>query len=308
MEVLYTIEKEKFEQQIHKDYFICHKIMYCQTWNQWHQNPTQAIAISLHKLKYTKENDTYRIEEPIPLSQIRWIDFNDLPGCTHILMSDSQIQCPHVKKILQKYIHCQDQVCILPLSFYEDIKTKEQWNAEYKEGVGLQYKEHMDMFTPYGIKKEQIQWVRYFEDTQEEMKQKILASNILVLTGGAPDLYMKRIKECRLKKIIREYQGTIIGYSAGAMIQLQDYHISPDEEYNQFSYQTGLGMIKEFDIEVHYQNTNIQNESIQKVIEEKKKTVYAIEESGGILYQNKAIQTIGHVIKYQKLQGNGQFR
>ena len=52
-----------------------------------------------------------------------------------------------------------------------------------------------------------------------------------MLTGGAPDLMMKRIKEKKLKKLIKNYKGIMIGYSAGAMIQLDSYHISPDEDY-----------------------------------------------------------------------------
>lgn len=85
------------------------------------------------------------------------------------------------------------------------------------------------------MKENQIHWVNYFKDSKEDVLKKVLGSSILLLTGGAPDLMMKRIKEFKLKKILKSYQGLMIGYSAGAMIQLKEYHITPDEDYPTFN-------------------------------------------------------------------------
>lgn len=112
----------------------------------------------------------------------------------------------------------------------------------------------------------------------DEMKEKILNSSILMLTGGAPDLMMKRIKEKKLKKLIKNYKGIMIGYSAGAMIQLDSYHISPDEDYPKFLYQTGLGCLSGFAIEPHFRRSKVQLQSIEKVKSEKQIPVYGIYE------------------------------
>ena len=136
--------------------------------------------------------------------------------------------------------------------------------------------------------------MNYFRDTIDEMKMKILNSSILLLTGGAPDLMMKRIKEKRLKKIIKNYKGVMIGYSAGAMIQLDSYHISQDEDYPEFSYQTGLGGLSGFDIEPHFRKSKIQIKSIEKVQEEKQIPIYGIYENGGIIV-DKSITCFGKV-------------
>lgn len=125
--------------------------------------------------------------------------------------------------------------------------------------------------------------MNYFTDSKEEMISKIKNSSILLLTGGAPDLMMKRIKKKGLKKILKGYKGMVIGYSAGAMVQLDLYHITPDESYNSFSYQNGLGYISDFDVEVHFRKSKKQMESIERVCEEKKLKVYGIYENGGIL-------------------------
>ena len=198
---------------------------------------------------------------------------------------------------LKTYISKNDRVCVLPFSFFDDTKNETDWNKQYAPGQGIWYRSNQDVFYRYGIREEQIVWVNYFRDTIDEMKMKILNSSILLLTGGAPDLMMKRIKEKRLKKIIKNYKGVMIGYSAGAMIQLDSYHISQDEDYPEFSYQTGLGCLSGFDIEPHFRKSKIQIKSIEKVQEEKQIPIYGIYENGGIIV-DKSITCFGKVDKF----------
>lgn len=56
------------------------------------------------------------------------------------------------------------------------------------------------------------------------------------------------------------------------MIQLDEYHISPDPDYPSFSYERGLAYRNDFDIEVHYDQTKTQLASIKRVLEEKRKS------------------------------------
>lgn len=65
-----------------------------------------------------------------------------------------------------------------------------------------------------------------------------------------------------------------------------------------YSYNKGLNLIKNFDIEVHYKNTDIQNNSIKKVLADKVNKVYAISNAGGIIVENNKVNTIGEVYKY----------
>ena len=52
-------------------------------------------------------------------------------------------------------------------------------------------------------------------------------------------------------------------------------------------------MIKDFAIEVHYEGTDIQKESIEKLLNEKKDTLYAITDNGGLIVDNKTITLLG---------------
>lgn len=145
----------------------------------------------------------------------------------------------------------------------------------------------------YGIKEENINWVNYFKDTKENAKIKIGNSNIIFFTGGLPDKVMLRLIEFDLISNIESFTGVIIGSSAGAMIQIAEYHITPDEDYNRFAYNVGLNLINDFDIEVHYEGTEIQNRYINKVLDEKRDRVYAITNIGGIIVDDSKITLLG---------------
>ncbi len=238
------------------------------------------------------ENDV-KWENGIPYaSRVKAIDY--IPNSCHVLLSSSNFDENWAYYNLKKYITKYDRVCVLAFSFYDDTKSVKEWNQQYKPGQGIFYAENTNVFFKYGIKKEQISWVNYFTDSKDEMIRKIKNSSILLLTGGAPDLMMKRIKEKGLKKVLKRYKGLVIGYSAGAMVQLDLYHITPDESYNCFSYQNGLGYIQGLDIEVHFRNSKKQMESIDRVREEKKVDVYGIYENGGILVDD-SIHLFGNV-------------
>ncbi len=52
-------------------------------------------------------------------------------------------------------------------------------------------------------------------------------------------------------------------------------------------------MIRDFDIEVHYEDTEIEKNYINKVLNERTDTVYAIKDTGGIIVDNNAITLLG---------------
>ena len=152
----------------------------------------------------------------------------------------------------------------------------------------------------FGVREENINWINYFKDTKEEAKGKIRNSNIIFFTGGFPEKSMERLKEFDLIEEIRNFSGVIIGSSAGAMIQIAEYHITPDEDYQIFSYNEGLNLIKNFDIEVHYEGNEVQKCYINKVLNEKTDTVYAITDTGGIIVEHLKVVLLGDTRKFSR--------
>lgn len=200
-------------------------------------------------------------------------------------MSEPDIDKKWAFSTLKNVIKKEEKVCVLAFTFYDDIKNQQDWDRQYKKGIGLEYRLITEMFKRYGIQESQIEWVYYFSDTLEQMTQKIASSTLLCIPGGAPDLCMKRIKEKKLKKVLKAYNKTIVGISAGAMMLLDKYHISPDSDYPEYKECTGMGYVSGFDIEVHYVGNREQLESIEK----KKTVMYGIHDNGGMLISDTII-------------------
>lgn len=202
----------------------------------------------------------------------------------------------------QKYIKPNHKVVIIPFSFKDErINSDASWKVYYGEKEGLYFDGIVNSFLSYGIKSENITWINYFTDTRETAKNKITGADIVYFTGGLPDKMMERLKEFELLDIIENHNGIIMGYSAGAMIQLECYHITPDKDYDTFGYYKGMKMLNSFDIEVHFENSDLQIACIERVRKETGKPVYAIEDDGAVIVAKDGITAVGNVHYYGQL-------
>ena len=146
----------------------------------------------------------------------------------------------------------------------------------------------------FGIREEDIHFVNYFADTKESAANKIRNADILYFTGGLPDAMMERLAEFELVEILREFDGVVMGCSAGAMMQLAQYHITPDQDYPEFGYYPGIPWLKDFYVEVHYEQTELQKSSIRRVLAERKKPVCATYHNrGAVIVENGAVKLLG---------------
>ncbi|URZ17138.1 Type 1 glutamine amidotransferase-like domain-containing protein [Clostridium felsineum] len=213
----------------------------------------------------------------------------------NILLSMYNFHEAWAKGEVEKYIKPKDKVVVIPFSFGPEVGNIEDWNKEYNKKDGKHYKGFTAPFLYYGIKEENIELINYFVDSKNEAKRKIRNSNIVFFTGGLPDKMMLRLKEFDLIEELENFKGIIIGSSAGAMIQFYNYHITPDKDYRTFSYNRGLDLIRNFQIEVHYEKTEVQKSGIAKVLKEKTGTVYAISNKGGIIVYNNQVEILGDV-------------
>ena len=203
---------------------------------------------------------------------------------------------------LKKYIMPTHSVAVVAFSFRDNrVKSVEDWNQLYSKENGKYYAGIINGLASYGIPERNISFVNYFVDTKNIAAEKIEKADIVYFLGGLPDRMMERIKEFDLYDTLMKHDGIAMGYSAGAVIQLAEYHLSPDEDYSEFQYYNGLPYLKDFYVEVHYEGTDIQNDAIQRVIAERGKTVYATAlGSGAILVDNGSVKLIGNVKTFIK--------
>ena len=220
----------------------------------------------------------------------------------NILLEGYDIDAVWLYNELKKYIKPTYSVAVVAFSFRENrVKSITDWNLLYGKENGKVYAGITGGFKTYGIPENNITFVNYFADTKESAAKKIEKADIVYFPGGLPDRMMDRIREFDLYDSLMKHDGIVMGYSAGAVIQLSEYHLSPDEDYPEFQYYNGLPYLNDFYVEVHYEGTDIQNESIRRVIAERQKIVYATTSGvGAIIVDNGNIKLIGSVKTYNR--------
>lgn len=216
---------------------------------------------------------------------------------TNILLEGYDIKADWLYKELKNYIKPHHSVAVVAFSFRDNrVSSLADWNLLYSKENGMYYGGIVGGFSAYGIGEDNITFVNYFADSKESAAQKIADADILYFLGGLPDRMMERIKEFELYPVLMKHDGIVMGYSAGAVIQLAEYHLSPDDDYPEFQYFEGLPYLNDFYMEVHYENTEVQNESIRRVIAERGKTVYATAwQAGAIVVDNGTVKLLGDV-------------
>lgn len=215
----------------------------------------------------------------------------------NILLEGYDIDASWIYNELKNYIKPNHSVAVMAFSFRDSqVKTLLDWNALYSKENGRYYGGIVGGITAYGIPEENISFINYSTDTRESAAQKIKIADIIYFLGGLPDRMMDRIREFDLYDVLMAHNGILMGYSAGAVIQLAEYHLSPDDDYPEFKYFEGLPYLNDFYMEVHYEGTEVQDEAIRRVLSERGKTVYATAvRSGAILVDNGNIKLIGDV-------------
>lgn len=208
----------------------------------------------------------------------------------NILVSrKSKLLEPQMVSKIKPMIQADDKVAILGFSFFEkQIKNKEDWENYY--GINTEY--HNDcqlIFTQLGIKSENIVWLNYFKHTKETLIKIINESQVLFLPGGAPDEMMERIHEKEITEVLENFDGLVIGSSAGAMIQFNYFHISKDNDYKAFNICDGLGYLKDFSIEVHYKRKKVQKSGMKKASKIFKRDVYILPDDAAIVCEKDQI-------------------
>jgi hypothetical protein len=213
--------------------------------------------------------------------------------------------CPNIdgfKDELSQYFSAEDRVSVVAFSFYDDyVYDDKSWQLVYGKDVGNGYFEVVDAFEKFGVPKENISFINYFTDTKESARQKIENADVVYFTGGLPDRMMDRIIDFELVDVLKKFDGVVVGYSAGAVIQLNEYHLYPDGDYDDFGYYDGLGYLDGFYLEVHYEYKPEQDESIRRALTERSLPVYVTHTRlGGLVVEGGKIKTIGKVDLYNR--------
>lgn len=198
---------------------------------------------------------------------------------------------PYLSGVLQPCRH----VTVLPFSFWDsEVYSDESWKTVYGPG-GKYFNEITEGFSAYGISPSQFTFINYFSDDATIFSQALQKSEILFLTGGAPDLTMRRLKEKGFASLICSYPGIIIGCSAGAMVQCGCFHITPNQFYPTFYHEEGLGLLPAcYGVEVHYVPDAHHSESLERTVRETGRQILLLDNESGAVFKNQQWHLLGN--------------
>lgn len=193
------------------------------------------------------------------------------------------------------------RVLIIPLAFREtQAWDNASWLSVYGKG-GEKYGNILSPFLAYGYKEQDINWLNPY--VGGDYVKQIQSATLLFFTGGMPEKAIARMEQLGITQAVRSFGGVVMGASAGAMLQLDEYHITPDEDYDRYGVYKGLGMVTGLDLEVHYLDTDLQNECTERAARELNKPVYQIWHEGGLIVDGNKITVMGRA---QRVKRNEQ--
>lgn len=211
---------------------------------------------------------------------------------TNVLLNYYNFDGDWAKQTLQPYV--KGRVLILPLAYREkDIFDNDSWQKVYGIG-GEKYDTIMRPFAAYNVPICDIKWLNYY-DKQTDWIAEVQNADVLFFTGGMPEKAIARLAEMGLCDAVRNFDGVVMGASAGAMLQLDDYHVTPDEDYSDYSLWKGLGLVTGLDLEVHFLDTDIQNSCTRLATKHLGLPVYQMWHEGGLLVCDGVVTTMGRV-------------
>ena len=225
-----------------------------------------------------------------------------------VLLSKIEYGFDLIKEELEKRVSKNSKVSILPWAFPIEIDSNELENDFFKEG-GKRYNKYVNPLKELGIDENNIIVCNCYSDSKEKLKKIIKESDILVLPGGNPEMFFKKVvHDTEILYNIKYFSGIIIGESAGAELQLKRYFISAKNNYYKyFAFYDGFGVLDDpFYFDVHSINNKFYLDNLQKIANDRKKDVYAIYDNGAIIYnRNKNIvKTLGNVDVFKPNNSN----
>lgn len=221
-----------------------------------------------------------------------------------VLLSEYEKGMELVESKLKKIINPTQKAVIIAWTFPTEI-DKKTFDEEWFPKGGRRYNKYVGSLLKLGINEENITVLNcYDKDNFKNFKTIIDDSDILVITGGNPEmLYSKVTQETEILYNIKHYKGIIIGFSAGADLQLKRYFITAKNNYYKyFAFYDGFGVLDDpFYMDVHSINNKRYLEKLQKVANDKKKNVYAIFDNGAMIYDRSTneLEKFGNVLTFK---------
>lgn len=218
-----------------------------------------------------------------------------------ILMSQFNIGFDVISDKMKSLIKEKSKIVIIPWSFAKELESKniKEFFDEKKEF------DYLKPLLELGVKRENIVILDCYNHSKEYMVNAINHSDVIILTGGNPEMLYKKVLELGILKTLQEYKKIIIGSSAGAELQLKRYFITKKNNYyKKFGWYEGFGIIdNDFYFDVHSINKGRYLPSLKEKSKLLKKKIYCLFDTGIIICNRntKNIECYGKVIVFDEI-------
>ena len=140
---------------------------------------------------------------------------------------------------------------------------------ELQQG-GKYYKEQYEPFKDFSVTEDHF-YIVHPKDDKETIKSRFTYCDVIFLAGGHMCVLEQLLNNFGLWKLIKMCDKHIIGVSAGALLQLDKYDITPyiDKDYDYYEECYGLGLIKNLRLIVHYHDDYDKHQEILDYLTDK---------------------------------------
>jgi len=137
-----------------------------------------------------------------------------------------------------------------------------------------------------------------YSDSKETIAEKISSSNLIYLTGGLVSALTERLTNMGVDRLLRNYDGVIVGRSAGALA-LCRICITTCRSNSKVKIVNGVSLV-DLTLKVHYKP---EKDNALKLFSKQQK-IYAVPEGAALVYANGQVSVVNNV--YLFLNGERQ--
>ena len=132
-----------------------------------------------------------------------------------------------------------------------------------------------------------------YSEPMEEIEQKIKCSDLIYITGGQASVLVERLRQRNVDALLREYDGVIVGRSAGALALCRRCIVTQRHK-RAIKIVEGLGQV-DFCVKAHYKPS--KDVVLRKLSKEEK--IYAVPERAALVYANGTLSFIGDLYLFE---------
>jgi len=133
-----------------------------------------------------------------------------------------------------------------------------------------------------------------YSDTLKEVTRKVECSDLIYLPGGLASVLVERLKSRSVDRLLRKYDGVVVGRSAGALALGKKCVVTKNRRNPTTKMISGLGLV-DFSVKVHYKPS--KDGELKRLSKEEK--IYAIPERSALVYDNGRLSFMGNVYMFQ---------